>query len=214
MYTQNTLGRQEVKERLGIIVIKCKDWKTTSGHWHPPREGKERWNVELESSSVWAVWPQLQPCWRLIQLVTQRERQKQYDQLSSSKIISVSIMSSALNTNCLLLGLLPIRTIIKNYLPFVLSCPLSNNFLSLHFFYLRAGHLSSSWLWQTLSGLFFPALCSAESRGCCWAFPFHQHHKAAAALGRQMCGWAENADSYGSRRLIGTGFWELREGRC
>lgn len=98
------------------------------------------------SCAARAVQPQLQPCWRLIQLVTQRETQKQYDQLSSSKIISVSIMSSALNTNCLLLGLLPIRTIIKNYLPFVLSCPLSNNFLSLHFFYLRAGHLSSSWL--------------------------------------------------------------------
>lgn len=79
--------------------------------------------------------PQLQACWRLIQLVTQRETQKQYDQLSSSEIISVSIMSSALNTNCLVLALLPIRTIIKNYLPFVLSCPLSNNFLCVRFFH-------------------------------------------------------------------------------
>lgn len=72
-------------------------------------------------------------CRRLIQLVTQRKTQTQYGQLSTSEIISVSIMSSALNTNCLVLALLPIRTIIKNYLPFVLSCALSNNFLSVHF---------------------------------------------------------------------------------
>lgn len=106
-----------------------------------PGAGEQLW---VSSAEQGCAQPQLQPCWRLIQLVTQRKTQGQYHQLSSSKIISVSIMSSALNTNCLVLGLLPIRTIIKNYLPFVLSCPLSNNFLSVHVFYLRAGHLSSS----------------------------------------------------------------------
>lgn len=165
------------------------------------------------SCAARAVQPQLQPCWRLIQLVTQRETQKQYDQLSSSKIISVSIMSSALNTNCLLLGLLPIRTIIKNYLPFVLSCPLSNNFLSLHFFYLRAGHLSSSWLWQTLSGLFFPALLSWKP-GVLLGFSFPSASQSCCSPGRADVWMGWNADSCGSRRLIETGFWELGEGRC
>lgn len=64
----------------------------------------------------------------------QRKTQTQYGQLSTSQIISASVMSSALNTNCLVLALLPIRTILTSYLPFVLSCALSNNFLSAHFF--------------------------------------------------------------------------------
>lgn len=98
-------------------------------------------------------------------------------------------MSSSLNTDCLLLVLLPISTIIKScYLPFVLSCPLCNNFLSLPFFYPRAGHLSSSSLGQTHSEL-FSSLCSAESSGVFAGLFLSSHPQPWAG---QMCGWAGN----------------------
>ena len=142
--------------------------------------------------------------------MTQRKTQKQYDQLSSSKIILISIMSSSLKTNCLLLVLLPISTIIKNcYLPFVLSCPLSNNFLPLRFFCLRAGHLSSSSLRQTRSELFFSVPCGPLKAVVCqlgFSFSPVSITKLLQSWAGQMCGCAGNTGGCGSRGLMGTEF--------